>query len=238
MSVPRVLLLLTLCATCVSYTLDCLLACLQSEEEDSDTERKRLRREKRAAKKAAAAAPASQPVEEAPVAEPVVQEQPVRPATAMLPSIPDELWPGLTSSMYDSAQEYEYDGEVREVPVASIPITSHVLDVGSDTREAWTERAGVLARAGVTVILYGPLGVVETPDGAGSTREFLDGLVALKSSSASKVAVIAAGGSLSVWATAFGHAASLDCVCNGGAGLSLLLAGATVPGVAVLSDGK
>ena len=204
--------------------------CLPDPRVQSDTERKRKKKEARRARKAAAAGTV---VDAAPVVEAVVVEEaaPAAPPPAVAP-IADDAWEGLGASPADLAQEFEYDGAVREVKAAAVPADAFVLDVGSETREAWAERVNTAVVIS-TVVLYGPLGVVETPDCQGGTRDVMEAMAT--ATKVRGITTVVAGGSAAVWARSFGLADAVSFVSAGGPGVASLLAGKPTPGVAVLS---
>jgi 3-phosphoglycerate kinase len=119
-------------------------------------------------------------------------------------------------------------GVVRQA--AALPADVFVLDVGSETRDAWAELvAGPKVGA---VLLYGPLGVVEVPDCA-STTEVMQAMAA--GTKARGILTVVAGGATAVWARAAGVAPAVTVVSSGGPGVARLLSGALTPGVAALS---
>ncbi len=63
-----------------------------------------------------------------------------------------------------------YGGSVKDVKAGAIPADAFVLDIGGETRDAWAEIITSNPRVG-TVVLYGPLGLVEVADTAAGTRE-------------------------------------------------------------------
>ncbi len=65
---------------------------------------------------------------------------------------------------------YRYGGSVKDVKAGAIPADAFVLDVGGETRDTWADVITTNTRVG-TIVLYGPLGLVEVADTSAGTRE-------------------------------------------------------------------
>ncbi len=148
-----------------------------------------------------------------------------------VPVFDDDVWEGVGPATPDIAREYEYDGNGKECPAAAVPADGYIVDIGAGSTDAIVER--VASSAVGTVLVYGPMGVVETPDCQNGTREVLDAVAAATKSRAATSIVV--GGSLAVWAASFGHADTVTLVSRGGPGVARLLSGRHAPGLAALA---
>jgi phosphoglycerate kinase len=120
--------------------------------------------------------------------------------------------------------DLEHPQRTATVPAASVPAGMKAVDVGPETRRAFTAAIG-RAR---TLFWNGPLGVFEKPPFDAGTRE-----VALALAACPGFSVIGGGETVAA-AKQAGVAARVGHVSTGGGAALELLAGKTLPGVAVL----
>lgn len=117
---------------------------------------------------------------------------------------------------------------VRSVPAERIPAGAKALDIGPETRKRFAEAVG-RAR---TLFWNGPLGVFEKPPFDAGTRELAQALASCPGFS------VIGGGETVAAAHQAGVADRIGHVSTGGGASLELLAGKTLPGVAVLEKGR
>jgi len=127
--------------------------------------------------------------------------------------------------------DLEAPGEVRTVPAGEVPADRMAVDVGPETRAAFAE-----ALAGARTIFWnGPLGVFETEPFDAGTREVARSLARAGERGAWSVI---GGGETVAAARRAGVIDRIGHVSTGGGASLELLAGKTLPGVAVLAEGR
>ena len=117
-------------------------------------------------------------------------------------------------------------GRIETVPVDRIPAGTKAVDVGPETRKAFAEAVG-RAR---TLFWNGPLGVFEKPPFDAGTREVAQALAGCPGFS------VIGGGETVAAVNQAGVADKIGHVSTGGGASLELLAGKTLPGVAVLLE--
>jgi len=122
-------------------------------------------------------------------------------------------------------------GDVRTVPAGEVPADRMAVDVGPATRAAFAE-----ALAGARTIFWnGPLGVFETEPFDAGTREVARSLARAGERGAFSVI---GGGETVAAARGAGVLERIGHVSTGGGASLELLAGKTLPGIAVLAEGR
>jgi phosphoglycerate kinase len=119
-------------------------------------------------------------------------------------------------------------GRIDTVPVDRVPAGTKAVDIGPQTRRAFAEAIG-RAR---TLFWNGPLGVFEKPPFDAGTREVAQALASCPGFS------VVGGGETVAAVHQAGVADRIGHVSTGGGASLELLAGKTLPGVAVLEKGR
>ncbi len=125
-----------------------------------------------------------------------------------------------------AADRFDNDANTRIVPTNSIPDGWQGLDIGPETRKAFTQAI----RKARTVIWNGPMGVFEMPNFAHGTKAVAQALAE------SGAISIVGGGDSAAAVTQLGYADKISHISTGGGASLEYLEGLVLPGVAALKD--
>ncbi|NCQ34671.1 phosphoglycerate kinase [bacterium] len=129
------------------------------------------------------------------------------------------------------ADEFAADAKTEEVLVTDIPADWMGLDIGSRSRERFSE---VISTAR-SIFWNGPMGVFELPPFAGGTRAV--GMAVAEATSAGATSVVGGGDSVAA-VNHLGLAERISHISTGGGASLEFMAGRTLPGVEALSPAE
>lgn len=124
------------------------------------------------------------------------------------------------------ANEIKDDAETREVLISEIPVDMMGLDIGSKTRDIFTEKI----KTGKTIIWNGPVGVSEIPSFANGTNSIA------KAMAESDGITIVGGGDSASAVKRSGVMENMTHVSTGGGASLEMLEGKKLPGIAAISN--
>jgi phosphoglycerate kinase len=124
------------------------------------------------------------------------------------------------------AEEIAETAKTKIVPVAEIPSGWHIVDIGPETVEAFSEEL----KRSRTIIWVGPMGIYEIPECARGTQAMAQLLSQLKATT------IIGGGSTAEAVESLGLTDKMTHVSTGGGASLRFLEGKPLPGIAVLQD--